>query len=104
MLGFARRMADGRSLRPRKARGFTPRFSAARTRTITMTAIDAAVLGGARALQNSGGDAEAAMAVARRIYSQATQKRSDHVRDAIGFEAADGNTAMVSTGAASIAT
>ena len=69
-----------------------------------MTAIDAAVLAGARALQNSGGDAEAAMAVARRIYSQATQKRSDHVRDAIGFEAADGNTAMIARGPASIAT
>ena len=134
MLGFARRMADGRSLRPKKSKrvhasfvrnadgsvtvlfglilamlvacmGAALDFAAwFLARTITMTAIDAAVLAGARALQNSGGDAEAAMAVARRIYSQATQKRSDHVRDAIGFEAADGNTAMIARGAASIAT
>ena len=131
MLGFARRMAAGRPLRRKRFHASFFRSADGSVtvlfglvlavlvacmgaaldvaawllaRTITMTAIDAAVLGGARALQNSGGDAEATMAVARRIYSKATQNRSVRVRDAIGFEAADGNTAMIARGAASIAT
>jgi Flp pilus assembly protein TadG len=78
------------------------RFVNARSQTISAT--DAAVLAGARAMQTNGGDQNAALDVARAYYSQATKNRLSLTNDTINFAISDNATAMVATGNATIIT
>lgn len=78
------------------------RFVNARSQTISAT--DAAVLAGARAMQTNGGDQNAALDVARAYYSQATKNRLSLTNDTINFAIVDNATAMVATGNATITT
>lgn len=78
------------------------RFVNARSQTISAT--DAAVLAGARAMQTNGGDQNAALDVARAYYSQATKNRLSLTNDTVNFAISDNATAMVATGNATIIT
>jgi len=72
-------------------------------RTSTMSAVDSAVLAGARSLQVNSGDAEAALEVASHYYMQNTRDRLD-VRDEITFVLANNNTAVAARGSSFIKT
>jgi Flp pilus assembly protein TadG len=78
------------------------RYVNARSQTISAT--DAAVLAGARALQTNGGDQDAALKVAQAYYDQATKNRISVNNDTIKFSVADNSTAVVTTGNATLTT
>ena len=78
------------------------RFIDARNQTIS--AADAAVLAGVRALQTNGGDQAAALDVARAYYAQATKNRIKVLNDTINFIVADNGTAILTAGNAQIPT
>ena len=78
------------------------RFLSARNQTLAAT--DAAVLAGARALQTNGGDQQAALALAKTYYVQATQSRISVNNDGIGVRFGDNATSVMATGNASIST
>jgi Flp pilus assembly protein TadG len=73
-------------------------------RNQTLSATDAAVLAGARALQTNGGDQSAALAVARAYYKQAVQNRITVLNDTINFTITDNATAVATTGNANLST
>lgn len=77
------------------------RWAAARSHTLT--AADAAVLAGARALQVDNEDVSGAIAAAMRYYKENTRNRRV-VDDTIRFRTADENKAMQATGQAYIET
>ena len=72
----------------------------------TQAAVDAAVLAGGRALQTNGGNAAAAVAVAKKYYTENIKGRltvfSDTIAD--GFTVTDGGTVVSSSGSAYIKT
>jgi Flp pilus assembly protein TadG len=73
-------------------------------KTVTMSAIDSAVLAGARALQMGPGNAEAALDLARQIYLSNTSKRAPLASDTVTFVTADNDQAVTATGSALINT
>jgi len=78
------------------------RYVNARSQTISAT--DAAVLAGARALQTNGGNQTAALKVAQAYYDQATKNRISLNNDTIKFSVTDNSTAVVTTGNATLST
>ena len=70
----------------------------------TISAMDAAVLAGARALQLDSTDTGAAITAAKSFYSENTKGRLTLLDDSIAFSAADNNTTFRSTGNAHIET
>lgn len=64
----------------------------------TISAMDAAVLAGGRALQVNSKDTNAAIASAKKFYLENTKSRIATKNDTIGFAPADGNTAFTATG------
>ena len=72
------------------------RFINARNQTISAT--DAAVLAGARALQTNGGNQSAALTLAKKYYDQAVQSRIGVKSDTVAFVVTDNGTAVKSSG------
>ena len=70
----------------------------------TLSAMDAAVLAGGRALQLNPNDASAAVAAAQTFYAENTKNRLPLLTDTITFQPAENNTAFTATGNAYIAT
>ncbi len=70
----------------------------------TISAMDAAVLAGARALQLDSSNTSAAVTVAKSFYSENTKGRLALLDDNIAFSAADNNTTFRSNGNAHIET
>jgi Flp pilus assembly protein TadG len=70
----------------------------------TISAMDAAVLAGARALQLDSSNTSAAVTVAKSFYSENTKGRLALLDDSIAFSAADNNTTFRSNGNAHIET
>lgn len=73
-------------------------------RTATQSALDNAVLAGARALQLNPADAAAALAVARSYYQTNVSGRIAVMSDNVTFSATDSDTAIVATGNVTIKT
>lgn len=73
-------------------------------RSATATALDTAVLAGARALQTNPDDISAALAIAQSYYSNNVTARLPISNDTVTFQTADNNTAIIATGNAYINT
>lgn len=73
-------------------------------RSQTLTAIDAAVLAGARTLQLNPAAPEAAVRAAERYYAESTSGRLPLARDTITFRSLNGGTAFAASGTATIPT
>lgn len=73
-------------------------------RTATQSALDNAVLAGARALQLNPADVAAALGVARSYYQTNVEKRISVLSDNVAFSSTDSDTAVVATGNVTIKT
>lgn len=73
-------------------------------KTVTVNAVDSAVLAGARALQMNPGNVNAALDIARQIYLSNTSKRAPLASDTVTFVTADNDQAVTATGSALINT
>ncbi|MEQ1670687.1 MAG: TadE/TadG family type IV pilus assembly protein [Hyphomicrobium sp.] len=78
------------------------RWSTARSKTIS--ALDAAVLAGGRALQTNGGDQADAVQVATTYYNEAVKSRLATTEDTVSFKIDDTGSSVVASGSASIPT
>ncbi len=70
----------------------------------TISAMDAAVLAGGRALQLNPNDTSGAIAAAQKFYTENTKGRLPLLSDTITFQTTDNNTAFTATGNGYIAT
>lgn len=73
-------------------------------RNQTLSAMDTAVLAGARSLQLKPGNVTAAVAAAQKFYAENTKSRAPVTNDTITFQVVQNNTAVVATGNAQINT
>ncbi len=73
-------------------------------RSVTIAAVDAGVLAGARALQTTGLDEVAAMAAAQSFYDANVKNRPKIKSDTINFKVLDSGTAVTAEGSAYIET
>lgn len=73
-------------------------------RTVTLSAMDAAVLAGARSLQVDNSDLTGALAAAQKFYAQNISGRSNVVDDSISFSIGPDKTTFRSTGNAYVTT
>lgn len=73
-------------------------------RKSTSSAIDAAVLAGARALQLDPNNPNLAVAAAQRVYAANVKDRAPLLSDGVGFAVVDNGASVVGTGQAKIAT
>lgn len=73
-------------------------------RSMTLAAVDAAVLAGVRALQLEGASSTVAAYTAERYYQRKVARRLGVVDDQVGFVVADGGTAVVAQGRAVLET
>lgn len=73
-------------------------------RTVSMSALDAAVLAGGRSLQIHNSDPAAAILVAQQTYVENTKNRIPLASETVTFQVTDSNTALTATGDAKLAT
>lgn len=73
-------------------------------RTVTLLAVDAAVLAGARVLQIEGASPADAIAAAQRYYRRQIANRVGVVDDRVTFDVADGGAAVLARGRAALET
>ncbi|MGQ0672168.1 MAG: VWA domain-containing protein [Hyphomicrobium sp.] len=74
------------------------------SKQVTKAAMDAAVLAGAKSLQNDSSDVDGALAVAQQFYQENTRKRLAVQNDTIAFKTANNNTSIAVEGNAYIPT
>ncbi len=73
-------------------------------RKATSSAMDAAVLAGARALQLNPGDPDFAIAAAQKVYAANVKDRAPLLSDGVSFAISDSGASIVATGEAKLAT